>query len=427
MIILVMMQMDKPYSSIKILPLMYFLGLVLFVSKENYSRFSSVLLIILYFFKMNVLPILLAYGEFYSEIYESIYLPHWNEAIFYSIIEWYTVAISLTLSLKLYKNHKRRIVIMKRLSTKRFIHSNLTFPIMISFLILILGSLVIINRDLLNYTYFIWQTATEAQPSPTYYIYMVLFEVARIVFVLYIVRVLYVNKMPFMRVSASFILLANLCVMSSFRIISIFIFIVAYVYMAYKDKKYLKFYIAIMAIFLAGAVLFIMIVTSNMKSNIMISRVFNIYFGGYMVMATGLSIDMEESIRIFLNDIWNGNLLLTAIWGTKYSSTDVMNANVNRTAIGTFYQLYVQSKAFFGFLAPVPISMITWFLTFIENKFTFDEYEYHKILYLFVIISVSFFMIMYSLTMVINFILYRLSLILLMIYINNRIRIVYKK
>lgn len=423
---LLFMDIEKPYTSVRVLPLFYFMGFVLFARTEGLSRFSSSLLIALYFFKMAILPVLLAYGDFYSEIYPSIYLPHWNEAIFYSIIEWFTVIITLNVSLKLYKNHSRRVVVLKNKSKKRP-SLNLTFPIMLGLLALMLIMLIVLNRDLLNYTYFIWQSHTEATPGPTYYIYMVFFEIFRITSILYTVHFLYEKKIPFMRFFSALLLLLNLSVMSSFRIISVFIFIVAYIYMAYRDRKYLKWYIFTLFFFFISFVLLTFIVTSNMKNSMMISRVFNIYFGGYMTMATGLSIDMSNSLTIFFNDLWNGNLLLTAIWGGKYSSTDVMNANVNKTAIGTFYQMYVQSKAFFGVFAPLPIAFLTWFVTFIENKFVFDSDLFHKTLYLFVIISVSIFMIMYSLTMILNFILYRMMIIFLMIYIDNRICIVSKK
>jgi hypothetical protein len=422
-ILLALMEIQDEYSTIRVLPYAYGLILAIFVRNENYSKFGSVALIILYFFKMCILPILLAYGEFYSQIDTSIYMPHWNEAIFYAIVEWLTVSISILI----YRNFFNRSLARKLNSIEstkginKKSENNLTIPIILITMVIFQILLIAINRDLLNYTYFIWESTTEAQYVPTYYLYKVLFEVFRIMFVLYMVYILFEKNFTFKRTISFLILGINIIIMSEFRIIGIFILIVAYLYMGYKDKNYAKYYIVSLIFITLSLVIFIFIYTSSMQTHIMISRVFNIYFGGYMIMATGLSINMENGLEIFFNDIWNGNLLFTAIWGTKYSSTDIMNANVNTAAIGTFYQLYVQSKAFFGYFAPLAVSFCIWFVFYIENKLTLDQNTFHKVLYLFIIISTSIFIIMYSFTMVVNFILFRMMFILIIIYINRRI------
>lgn len=422
-ILLALMEIQDEYSAIRVLPYAYGLLLAIVIRNENYSKFGSLALIILYFFKMCILPIVLAYGEFYSQIDRNIYMPHWNEAIYYAIIEWLTVSLSI-LIYRYFFNRKlarklKSIEGMKRINKKY--EKNLTIPFILITMFIFQILLIVINRDLLNYTYFIWESATATQYVPTYYLYKITFEVFRIMFVLYLVYILFEKGFIFKRTISFLILGVNIIIMSEFRIIGIFILIVAYLYMGYKDKGYAKYYIFSLIIIASSLIIFIFIYTSSMQTNLMISRVFNIYFGGYMVMATGLSIDMKNGLEIFFNDIWNGNLLLTAIWGTKYSSTDIMNANVNREAIGTFYQLYVQSKAFFGYFAPLAVSFCIWFIFYIEHKLTLDQNTFHKVLYLFIIISTSIFIIMYSFTMVVNFILFRMMFILLIIYINRRI------
>ena len=158
---------------------------------------------------------------------------------------------------------------------------------------------------------------------------------------------------------------------------------------------------------------------SQTMSNI--GRLLDIYCGGYIVAAASCSVHMKNGLVMFLHDLQNGSYLFIWIFDRAYSSTEVINNALNPGARGTFYELMVQCKDFFGVFSPVAIGLCVAFILKMDYKASKEQVELYRIFYLFCGIGTAFTMLMYTYSMVVDFIVYKCLIWLLFIWLDKRI------
>lgn len=435
-IIMLIMPVKSEYVMIKLVPISYVFFTIVFIKPNTIVGIGSISLVILYLFRMCIVPLISAYGGFYHDVNVGLYINNFNLACFMMIVECFIVFLSLRYFQQIYKQKlnslKKSYKIKNNLITKR--NNPILYSVLIIFGVLCLFLFVkypelrgyfkfFFMSNELNYEYNINFKLLVADLGPIYYIAKNVFEIFRPLFFFFIMyKILNSSKIKHKTFYGILISVISLIIVSGEQIHSAFISIVCIynVILNMKSRgRIVKLLLIISTIVFMGYGLYTFSSANNPQ---MLSRAIQDYFGGPVVMATGLGIKSNDSIKYLLNDIYNGNTLLVGLFGSKISTTDLMNTYVNTSAKGTFFSFLIQSKFFFGWLAPITIIFIVWFIIRIDFKTELFINEYYKMIYQYIAFSVSVFLIMYSFTMVINYIIYTISLYIMLILIDNKVR-----
>ena len=259
--------------------------------------------------------------------------------------------------------------------------------------------------------------------GPVYYIAKTLFEFVRPLFFFFILHKLLNNKKLRGKIFYSLILTGiSFAFVSGEQIHSIFVAIICIYNILLNTKsksKLLKIFLPACVIIFVGYGLYTF---SSAGSPKMISRAVQNYFGGPVVMATGLGVKADNPIIYFFNDIYNGSSLLVGVFGSKVSTTDLINKYVNLAAYGTFFSFIIQSKFFFEYFAPCTVAFIVRFIYKMDfNTEKFDN-DFYRMVYQYISFSVSVFLIMYTFTMVVNYIIYSILGYIVIIFLDRKVR-----
>jgi len=429
------MPITKFYSLIKIVPFSYSVFLFVFMFNKKIIGFGSLSVIILYFFRMVIMPIIVAYGNFYQSADFVYYSSNFNLACLMMVLESFTVLISLYIF---------QLIYFKKINNLKPINNNIftglsfknnTFIYIILLITLTMSIIILILfPDLKNYFQLIWENNNQynlklsllkesiVKLGPIYYIFKKIVEFIRPLIFFFTITFIITNQNIKHKLFYSLIVVGvSISVITVERIHSYFITIICLynILLNFNYKTiYLKFFSIVMSIFMLIYGLNKFSSSGNPKS---VARAYQIYFGGPVVMAIGLGIDADFPIKYFLNEIYNGSMLLTGLFGQRVTSYDLINSVVNESAKGTFFSFIVQSKFYFGILAPLTIIFVVWIITKTDFLAETSSNFFYKMVYQYISFSIATFLIMYSFTMVFNYVLYTILFYLFMIFIDKRL------
>lgn len=435
-IYMLILPVNFDYLIIKLVPIAYTILILIFVNEKNIIGIGSASLIVLYFFRMCLVPLISVYGNFYHDTDIPLYIDNFNLACILMIVECFTVFASSK-----YFQIKYRKKLMNIQNKNKNKNKLLTFNknpilyILLFFLISISIILFLRYPQLRGYFKFFFvsnelsfellkkfQKAISSL-GPVYYIAKTLFEFTRPLFFFFIVHKILNSKKLKGKFFYSLIVTGIAFVfVSGEQIHSVFIAIICIYNILLNTKskgKILKICLPASVVIFAGYGLYTF---SSAGTPEMISRAIQNYFGGPVVMATGLGIKVDNPIIYFINDIYNGSSLLVGLFGSRVSTTDLMNEYVNATAYGTFFSFIIQSKFFFKYFAPCTVVFIVGFIYRIDFNIEKFDNDFYRMVYQYISFSVSVFLIMYTFTMVINYIIYSILGYIFIIFLDKKVR-----
>lgn len=433
-VILINLEIPEVYKMLYIEPAVYAIILGVFINNKIVLGNSSCILFIMYFIKLCILPITTVLGDFTSIVSSSIFNYYWDDACIYIALEWIIVAISYNIASRYCLKRKMETqVSLKTRDDKNHINFKLHpfYYIAVFGLIMLCIILAGLNRNLLSSFFLIWQLEDNTAASfggPTWYMFKTFIELVKPLFFFLIVVKIYNSKLP-----AKMVLLLGVSILASiilteYRILSILtgLTILTFTLLKYRNHTFINKIVKIIVLVLSVIAIYYM-TTRGESSNQSMSnfgRLLDIYLGGYIVASASCSVQLENGLFMFLNDTASGSFLLRHILGSSLSTTtDAINLALNEGAQGTFYEMMVQAKDFFGIFAPIAIFLCILFIAKMDIHIEKEQNDLYRMIYIFCGISVSIFMVMYTYSMISNFIIYKCFIWLLIISIDRRLRI----
>lgn len=437
-IMLILIGVPSKYSALYLEPIIYIFFLHLFIRPRFLIGIGSIVLISMYFVKLCILPITTVLGDFTTIVASSIYNEYWNEACFYIALEWAIVSLSVRVIGGHYLNKISRYVSNNieysvNNSYKNIISfkNNPVYYFALCAFLGVLALLIMINRNLLSAVFFIWQMEDDSAAAgggPVWFMFKNFIEWARPMLLFWIVVKIYNLKFEFGKI---FIIMGiaflSSIIMTEYRILSL---IMGVTIVGFTIGKFNKFRVLsrllkiIIGLLLIAAIY--MLTTHGDEMNQTFSnlgRLLDIYCGGFLVAAASCSVHMDDGILMFIFDTVSANPLSHRIFGNIPTTTDVINSALNASAKGTFYELMVQAKDFFGVFSPIAVGLCIFFLMKMDFYTLTENVDLYRIFYIFCAVSVALFMVMYTYSMVTNFIIYKCLVWIIIIAVDRHIRI----
>lgn len=430
----ILFKLDVPsyYNMICIEPIVYVAMLTIFVKPRCLMGIGGIALVSMYFVKLCIVPITTVLGGFTSIVATNIFTFYWDEGCLYIALEWVIVACSIRIFGVYYRrkesppqghveNDKNRLSIS--------LHPAYYF-ITIGF-VLLLFMLIMLNSQLINSFFFIWNMEDDTAASaggPTWFMFKTFVEwVKPMIFFGITVRISNTSLKKSKSIILLIIAIIASIIMTEYRILSILtgLTIIGFIIGKNRNSQFIRTFVKLICI---CALTFAVIQMTTHGDSVNqplanVGRLFDIYCGGYIVAAASCSVELQDGVLMFLHDTANGSFLLRHLWGTLYSTTDAINLALNSGANGTFYEMMVQCKDFFGIFAPFAIAACVWFIFYMDNNAKLERIDLYRLFYIFCGLAVAFFMVMYTFSMITNFILFKCFIWLIFIAIDRRIRV----
>lgn len=437
-ILLILIGVPVQYSALYVEPIIYILFLNLFIKPRFIIGLGTSALIFMYFVKLCILPISTVLGDFTTIVASSIYNEYWNEACFYIAVEWVIVSFSVRIIGGHYLNKISRLKSNDSESySKKPDKEIMTFknhPVYYLALGLFLGILtllIIINSNLLSAIFFIWEMEDDtvaAGGGPVWFMFKNFIVWAQPLFFFWITVKIYNSKF---RVGKFFTLLClaffSSIIMTEYRILSLIIGVTIFGFTIGKFNKFRimsKILKIITGVFLLLTIYMLTTHGDDMNQTYAnLGRLLDIYCGGFLVAAASCSVHMDDGILMFIFDTVSANPLSHLIFGDIPTTTDVINSALNASAKGIFYELMVQAKDFFGVFSPIAVGLCIFFLMKMDFYTSTEDVDLYRLFYIFCAVSVALFMVMYTYSMVTNFIIYKCLVWLIVIAVDRHVRI----
>ncbi len=155
-----------------------------------------------------------------------------------------------------------------------------------------------------------------------------------------------------------------------------------------------------------------------------IARTIDRYFAGYMTTAGALGCRIPNGFTTLIKSIYNQSTIASGLFGRFMEDCDVfLYSYLNPEAHGVFYEMSAQTLETLGIFAPIGIALLVKLILRMDEKFLTDQDPLYAIIYLFISVSNSVFFVMYTFSMNISHVLYYDCILLLLIYLNKRIKI----
>lgn len=418
-------EIPKQYEMIKWSPLVYAIGLILFIRPNKLIGVASLALCVLYFVKLCVNPITSVLGQFFSIVDRSIVIKNWNHGCFLLGLEWIIIAFTIFIRSSFFVDKLSRIEIGKKAIDHDRIKFFGIFFCGISFVIYMIFPAI---RNLL---FFIWQDDTSmlaANSGPFLYIFKIFFEIGKPILLFWLYWRISLIKYSIKRKIGQIILIGfTFSFMSDYRIMSILEGTAMLILFLQSNvtKKCGKTIIKIAFSMIAIYAIFMLTTHNDVRNKNLtnLCRLMDIYTGGFMTATAGLNVELDNGFIMFLHDIFNGSYILTGLFGGMYSTTDAINASVNASAKGIFFESIIQARAMFGPLYPLAIALVADFVIRMDYHSVRTMDVLHKLFYIMCGVSTAVFMVMYTYTMIVNFVLYKAFIWLLIVWFDKHVRV----
>lgn len=418
-------EIPTQYKMITWSPLVYMLGLILFIRPNKLMGIASLSVCVLYFVKLCVDPITSVLGQFFSIVNRSIVLTNWNHACVLLAFEWIIVAFTIWIRSPSYA--KKLAITDQEVKVKN--HPQIKFwGVFMCGIAVVIYLLFPIVRNLLC---FIWQedkSAVAANSGPFLYLFKIFFEIGKPLLVFWLYWKIDLIQSSFKRKLGQILLIAaTFTVVSDYRILSLLeatamLLIFLQNNIEKKSEKNI-----IKVAFLVVALYCVFLLTTHNdernKSLVNLCRLMDIYTGGFMTATAGLNVKFSNGIQMFFHDIYNGSYILVGLFGKLYSTTDAINSAINASAKGIFFESIIQARALFGPCYPLALAFVTEFVIRMDFQCVKTSDTLYKVVYIMCGFTTAVFMVMYTYTMIVNFIIYKALIWLLVLWLDKHIRV----
>lgn len=421
-ICLLTMQIDNVHKIIILMPLSFMFMCFLINYNKDIVGINSGIIIALYLFKLAIMPVLFAAGDFYTDTSYDLYIQNWNRACVFTVIEVICVITSIKYWQFFFRKRTRKGYEVSSYKNYEFIKVCIIMLFLASILVFI------VMPEIKYLFHFAWKkeniTVVAKMGGPIYYLYKKSLDILRPLAVLYFYTLAKNCKTNGKKIIGIILILSSCLVWTDNRIIILITALTIIINLLISQKGFIVSILKPFSIIgTFGVVFLILMTTSSAGSLTGTVRAVDRYFGGYMIMAMNGSIVLDNPLEIFFADIWNGSVILTGIFGAKIDSTVILNETVNPEAVGSFFQSFMQSQKMFGIFAFIPILLIVGYIIYMDYLSQTEKSDLYKLVYSYLGISSSIYMIMYTMTMQLNFIIYNAMPLIIILYMSKRAKI----
>ncbi|MCR5592153.1 MAG: hypothetical protein K6F79_00210 [Saccharofermentans sp.] len=390
---------------------------------------GAIALIGMYAFRMCILPVLCAHGNFYLEPPDSIYLPYFRDAIVLMCIECTIVVFSLSLYSTRFAN---RVIKYERFN---YVGTNdASLHIYVVFTICLYLFIFLSNKSLLtNHYHFLLSSSDEASAfeqghvtlqgyGSIYYLLVLLDLVAKPLISFALINWSYSRSRRLGIFISVIVGSINILFVSDRRVLSLLIGVCClFQALLHIKKKIIKrslyYIIAIMAI------LTLVYCFWGEDTPIRIARKFQRYFSGPSLTAIGIVVykNYVQTPVDFLKLLFNDSVLLTGLFGSFESNNYVLTL-CGPSGKSIWTPMFIGSIQYFhilGFIMPV---FAVKFITYTDYRSMASNSNLRIMMMNYLAVSTSVYMVMYSIELVYYNIIFIGGFYYLLMNINNHMK-----
>lgn len=396
---------DVEFKSTTILPIFYLLT-ISFVAKNEISGIGTLAVILVYAFRMCILPIICAIGNFYLEPSKSIYIEYYFEAIILMCVENAIVFVSLV-----YYN-KKRLCHSYRGTYKVRANGNLLNAISVitifAFVLLIvanpdfmgmfhLASFDIASADSIQETY-----GTLQNLGYKYYLFALFVIFARPIISFFLTYKLLKFDNMFATLLAICISVMNIFIYTDRRIYSLLIGGICMIQIIFHFRKRMTKKVFILVLVLL-VVLTLFYSFMGEDTPYRIARKFQRYFSGPTLTAIGIAVNQRffQGPIVFLKLLFNNSFILSGLFGSFEVPNRVIEL-CGSAGKSIWTPMTIGSIQYFSILFPVVLILVTKFVVKLDEVASeFGRNDMKIMLLNYMSLSLAVYMIMYSVELVI--------------------------
>ena len=425
---LIFMNYDLEYKWVILLPIVYALSVHFFLKRFMLCGIGSVALVGMYAFRMCLLPVLCAYGNFYIEPSKSIYLRYFGIAIILMCIECLIVFASLSYYSRKYSKRMDKL----RKYNDRGINESIIILFVVAALA-VYAFIIFTHPGFLRSHYhslissvddasaFEMGNAALQDIGAAYYLAVILDLTARPITAFVLVNWVLKKNSKIGIILSIFIGLFNILWISDRRIISLLIGVCCLLQVILHIRSRLSKHALYWMIGVFG-VLTIVYCFLGEDTPIRVARKFQRYFSGPSLTAIGVAVYNKylQTPIDFFKLLFNDSLLLTGLFDSFPVRNYVLEL-CGPSGYSIWTPMFIGAIQYFHILAPLLIVGVVKFLVYTDYRSQTSESDLRKMMLNYLTIAISVYMVMYSLELVYYNIIFIGGFYYLLLSINNRI------
>ena len=429
---LMFMNYSVEYKWVVLLPIVYMFSLYFFLKRFMLQGIGSIALVGMYAFRMCLLPVLCAYGNFYIEPSKSIYMPYFGLAIILMCAECIIVFATLSHYSKKYQN---RIVRLKRYKDSSV---NDSILIIFSCMALLVYAVIIYTHPgfLVNHYHFLISSADDASLfalgnallenyGAAYYLAIILDITARPIASFALVNWA-LKRNSFLGIVFSICIgLFNILWISDRRILSLLVgaccLLQVLFHMRSKITKHTLYWM--IGFF---AILTIVYCFWGEDTPLRVARKFQRYFSGPSLTAIGIAVyyNYFQTPVGFLKLLFNDSIILSGLFDSVPIRNYVMEL-CGPTGYSIWTPMFIGAIQYFHFLAPVMIVGVVKYLVYTDYRSRTSQSDFRKMMFNYLSIAISVYMVMYTIDLVYYNIFFIGGFFYLLLSVNKKITFVF--
>lgn len=415
-ILLSSIKYDREYWATILLPIVYGLG-IKFLFKPDIYKYGlcSACLMCFYAFRMCVLPVICAWGNFFMEISTSYYITYYTRGILLMCVEFLVIIYSANYYCKKYLK-------ARELSVQNYSHNLLKIATIIIALIMI-GGLIFVAPD---YFHFLLNEIEvdmdfeETEHKGIWYILDLACNLGRPLLSIVILSYGLKKRNIWGALISIGVIALNFLFMSDHRIYSLLIAGTCLYYVLHTVKsKFLSAFL--LSLLVVGAIftIYVCFFYQIGEGKEFISRTFDHYFSGPSLTAIGLSANssVDYSLIDFFKLLFNDFHVLNVVFG-KFQVQNTYE-KIFDYSHGIWTPMFVGGIRYFGLFAVIFLVLFVRFICYCDYKTKTVNDKVFQVLYIFMGVNLSCNMIMYKFELILYYLLSTVVLYNCLIYFSK--------
>lgn len=431
-VLLMVMPYDSCFRITIILPLFYLICLNLLINKKQLMGIGSVSLVVMYGFRMCILPILCAYGNFYIEPSRYLYLSYYPYAILLMCFECVWV-------LGLFRHYSKRfeneLLNTNRYSTKTDNNSNVLYLTVVDCAIVYAVIYTTHPSFLTLHLSILFSEVEESSTSVNsallqsygslYYLLVIMDLVARPLLSFYIVDYLLRKESIIFTTLALLVGIGNVFIITDRRILSFLVgaCCVLQIYIKSRGKNNKRFTYLLVVIL---ALMTVYYCFYGEDTSWRIARKFQRYFSGPSLTAIGIGVclNYSQTPLSFVKLLFNDSIILTGLFGTL----DVPNYVIDwcgSSGRSIWTPMMIGSIQYFGVLGPLVYLIPIRYIVGNDYRAANQAQGVRKQIYNYLSLSIAVYLTMYTVELVIYNIIAIGGFFKLLLWLSQKVRITF--
>jgi hypothetical protein len=424
-VIMMTLDYDRDYIATALLPLAYMV-FIFFIIKNNvyHKGIGIIAVLVFYCFRMCILPVICALGNFYLEPDKETYIDKYNMAIYLMCFEALIVFLSLSYFCTYYE---KKTVFYKILPKNKKFSQSIIFIIIA---VLTLFVMVILTIYHIDYFHFLFNLDANFMSDEV-------FSYQKLHFIWYFTDFICTLWRPLLSILLLYVLsrkkrkisyfliacvaLLNVLFMSDRRIYALLVggFCFSYLTIIVKSdwiKKYILIVFIICIVFTVRYC-FYGAVDDGLW---MLSRTFQRYFSGPTLSAMALEVNSRIGLHFFdfFKLLFNDYHLFIGLWGRLYLPDYYYP--VFGMSVGLWTPMTTGCIRYFSIFFPIVIILLVRYIVKCDYEVRKTDNELYKMIYSYIAVSVSCYMIMYTIELIVYFIFSTALIFRFLIFIDSK-------